>query len=32
MRKSGMAVKYVRVVQDINEDSETVMRCVVLYE
>ncbi|KAK3561320.1 hypothetical protein QTP86_030618 [Hemibagrus guttatus] len=29
MRKSGVAEKYVRVVQDMNERSRTVMRCAV---
>uniref|UniRef100_A0AAR2LU20 Reverse transcriptase domain-containing protein n=1 Tax=Pygocentrus nattereri TaxID=42514 RepID=A0AAR2LU20_PYGNA len=29
MRKSGVAEKYVRVVQDMYEDSETVVRCAV---
>ena len=29
MRKSGMAQKYVRLVQDMHEGSETVMRCAV---
>ena len=29
MRKSGMAEKYERLVQDIYEGSETVVRCVV---
>ena len=29
MRKSGMAEKYVRLVQDIYEGSETVVRCAV---
>ena len=29
MRKSGMAKKYVRLVQDMYEKSETVMRCAV---
>ena len=29
MRKSGMAKKYLRLVQDMYEGSETVMRCVV---
>lgn len=27
MRKSGMTEKYVRLVQDMYEDSETLMRC-----
>ncbi|MCJ8735133.1 hypothetical protein PDJAM_G00243340 [Pangasius djambal] len=29
MRKSGVAEKYVRVVQDMNERSRTVVRCAV---
>ena len=29
MRKSGMAEKYVRLVQDMYEESETVVRCAV---
>ncbi|KAL7841080.1 hypothetical protein SRHO_G00247710 [Serrasalmus rhombeus] len=29
MKKSGVAEKYVRVVQDMYEDSETVVRCAV---
>ena len=29
MRKSGMMEKYVRHVQDMNEESETVVRCAV---
>ena len=29
MKKSGMAEKYVRLVQDMYEGSETVMRCAV---
>ena len=29
MRKSGMAKKYVRLVQDMYEGSETVVRCAV---
>lgn len=29
MRKSGVAEKYVRVVQNMYEDSETVVKCVV---
>ena len=29
MRKSGMAEKYVRLVQDMFEGSETVVRCAV---
>uniref|UniRef100_A0A3B4DPZ4 ribonuclease H n=1 Tax=Pygocentrus nattereri TaxID=42514 RepID=A0A3B4DPZ4_PYGNA len=29
MRKSGVAEKYVRMVQDMYEDSETVVRCAV---
>ena len=29
MRKSGMAKKYVRLVQDMYEESETVVRCAI---
>ena len=29
MRKSGIAEKYVRLVQDMYEESETVVRCAV---
>ena len=29
MRKSGMVEKYVRLVQDMYEESETVVRCAV---
>ena len=29
MRKSGMAEKYVRLVQDMYEESETVVRCAL---
>ena len=29
MRKSGVAAKYVRVVQDIYDSCKTVVRCVV---
>ena len=29
MRKSGMAEKYVRLVQDIYEESKTLLRCAV---
>lgn len=29
MRKSGLAEKYVRLVQDVYDDSETVVRCVL---
>ena len=29
MRKSGMAKKYVRLVQDMYEESKTVVRCAV---
>ena len=29
MRKSGMAEKYVRLVQDMYEESETVVRCAI---
>ena len=29
MRKSGVAEKYIRVVQDMYENSETVVRCAV---
>ena len=29
MRKSGIVEKYVQLVQDINEGSETVVRCAI---
>ena len=29
MRKSGLAEKYVRIVQDMYDDSTTAMRCAV---